>query len=328
MPERRHWHVTCDITNTCTLGCYACRRQTYKYMGIPRGGWKGQNMPLEDLEKLCDAFVEIGLCGQVSDPIFHPQFHEVLKIIKNKNRKCFIHTAATSPKLTLEWYEKCFEVNPDAEWVIGMDGLPSNSFIHREGQDSDLLWEVMKRAPNVVWQWIVFNYNENDIEEGKKMADENGIRLQLNFTNRFFGHPKSMGYEGTDMSFLKPSQDFTIPPSYPMTKDFGRSQYDLQPKCLFLNQSFAYVNTGFILPCCFVDGQEYEEDITMLTQDHLKLEKNETVFDITQGEVWGEYYDMLIQDEKSAPTECWKHCSTAHDVKKYGRDSRRKRLFV
>ena len=85
MPERRHWHVTCDITNTCTLGCYACRRQTYKYMGIPRGGWKGQNMPLGDLEKLCDAFVEIGLCGQVSDPIFHPQFHEVLKIIKTFN---------------------------------------------------------------------------------------------------------------------------------------------------------------------------------------------------------------------------------------------------
>ena len=328
MPERKHYHVTCDITNTCTLGCYACRRQTYKHLGIPRGGWKGQNMPLEDLEKLCDAFREIGLCGQVSDPIFHPQFPEILKIIKDSGKKCFVHTAATSPKLTLDWYEKCFEMNPNAKWIIGMDGLPINSFMHREGQDSDFLWEVLKRAPNAIWQWIVFNYNEDDIARGKEMADKHGIRLQLNYTNRFFGNPKSMDYEPTDMSFMMPSKEYTVPDVVPESFDWGRRDYDLIPKCLYKNQSFAYVNTGFLLPCCYVDGHEYEDEITILTQDHLKLENNASVFDITMGKEWGEYYDTLLQDPTCAPTECWKHCSGKHDVEKYGTDSRRKRVFV
>ena len=55
---------------------------------------------------------------------------------------------------------------------------------------------------------------------------------------------------------------------------------------------------------------------------------DDSVFDITMGKEWGEFYDTLIQDPTCAPTECWKHCSGKHDVEKYGTDSRRKRVFV
>ncbi len=329
MQERKLIHVTCDITNQCTLFCWACRRQTYRHLKQPPGGKKGQNMPLGDVEKLADAFRELGLCGQVSDPIFHPEFHEILKIIKKAKKITHVHTAATSPKLDMAFYEKCFEIDPDIQWIFGIDGLPESSSMYRVGQDSDFLFEVMKKAPKSIWQWIVFNYNQNDIEEGKELADKYGIRLQLNYSNRFYGYPKEMDYEGTDMSWMRPDKEFTVPDCTTSNqKDFGRSTYDLYPKCLNTYQAYAYVNTGFILPCCYVDGEEYEDDITMLTQEHLKLENNKSVFDIIEGAEYTDFYKMLVDNPKVAPTECFKHCSTYHDVKKYGYDARRKRIFV
>ena len=121
--HRNENHITCDITKTCTLDCFACRRQTYKHRKIPPGGFRGQNMPLGDLEKLCEVYKTVGFCGQVSDPIFHPQFHELLEIMERTGRECHIHTAATSPKLKMDFYEKAFEIHPRGKWFFGFGVL-------------------------------------------------------------------------------------------------------------------------------------------------------------------------------------------------------------
>jgi hypothetical protein len=38
----------------------------------------------------------------------------------------------------------------------------------------------------IVWQYIIFGYNEHEIERAKEMAEENGITLLLINTNRGF----------------------------------------------------------------------------------------------------------------------------------------------
>ena len=43
----------------------------------------------------------------------------------------------------------------------------------------------------VEWQYIVFSYNEDSIEEAMKIADANGINLVLNISSRF----KKEGYD-------------------------------------------------------------------------------------------------------------------------------------
>ena len=35
------------------------------------------------------------------------------------------------------------------------------------------------------WQYIVFRYNENDIEEAKNMALDNGMTFELNSSSRW-----------------------------------------------------------------------------------------------------------------------------------------------
>ena len=327
--KRNESHVTCDIAKTCTLDCFACRRQKNKYEKIPPGGWNGQNMPLGDLEKLCDVFEDIGFCGQVSDPIFHPEFHELLRIIERNNRTVAIHTAATSPKLKMEFYEKAFEVSPNSVWFFGIDGLPHKSPMYRINQDGEFLFDVMSRAPNAVWQWIVFGYNQNDIEEGKELADKHGIKLQLNYSNRWYGWHADMDYEPAHHDWMKPDKEMTVPKAYiSKYKEVMIEKTDLHPKCIKSYHAMAYVNSGFLLPCCWVDGTENEKEIPTLLQEHLKLENNEHVYDIIKGKEWFDFYDGLLDNPNDAPYECWRHCSTHHDTGKYGTDARRKRVFL
>ena len=325
--HRNEHHITCDIAKTCTLDCFACRRQSYKFRNIPPAGWRPQNMPLSDLEKLCEVYKTVGFCGQVSDPIFHPQFHELLEIMERTGRECHIHTAATSPKLKMDFYEKAFEIHPRGKWFFGLDGLPDESPMYRTNQDGDFLFEVMTKAPNAIWQWIVFRFNQDSIDQGKELADKYGIQLQLNYSNRWWGHPADMDYEPTEMYWMAPDKKYTVPKAnMNHHKNWGKDDFELWPKCIHLDQSIAYVNQGFLLPCCWVDGHEYEDDVSVFTQEKFRLENNDHVYDIIQSDEWMQFYDDLIRKPKEAPIECWKHCTNMHDHEKYGKDARRKRV--
>ena len=46
--------VTIDLSNTCTLECEKCRRQTYRSENHPPGGLRGKNMSLDDFDKVIE----------------------------------------------------------------------------------------------------------------------------------------------------------------------------------------------------------------------------------------------------------------------------------
>ena len=106
---------------------------------------------------------------QVSDPIFHPNFIDFLKLTHEKNVSVDIHTSGTSHK-PIDWYKEAFKANPNVEWVFGIDGLPKDSHKYRVNQDGQKLFDVMTMAKKEYnmkcrWQYIIFDYNEEDVFE-------------------------------------------------------------------------------------------------------------------------------------------------------------------
>jgi len=179
----RFWKINLDITNKCTLQCSKCHRAIFaaRDKKIP-----GEDMTMENFKKVIDYFEEIYFCGQRSDPIFHPQFIEFLKLLKGK--RTIVHTAAShKPK---KWYKEAFEANTGAYWTFGIDGLPKDSHKYRINQDGEKLFEMACMAAKIVdkvkWQYIIFSYNENDIEEARKMAKDNNLILELQKSSRFW----------------------------------------------------------------------------------------------------------------------------------------------
>lgn len=181
--QKKHFNI--DIGNRCTLQCSECVRTRYLKRGqkLPGG-----DMTLEQFDKLSNFFRgrEISFCGTWSDPIFNPHFIDMLKMCKDKNIKAEVHTAAShKPE---KWYDGAFAANLNARWIFGIDGLPEQSHIYRVNQDGQKLFNIMLKAKaagiETEWQYLVFDYNESNIEQAKKIAKDNNIRFLLIETTR------------------------------------------------------------------------------------------------------------------------------------------------
>ena len=257
--------VNLDITHRCTLLCAGCTRQDKTHT------YKRRDITFDEFHRICNYFDHIEFCGQVSDPIFHPQFSDLLKLAKSKNVSVDVHTAA-SHKPTDE-YKKMFDANSDAHWVFGIDGLPKDSHKYRINQDGEFLFRIMKMAKdqykiNCTWQYIIFDYNEEDVFEAASMAKDLGVSFSTIETQR-----------GKDKT----------------------KEYDFKPQCLN-GKEIGHSTSGHLLPCCWSDY--YKNEIPELVQDHLSLTNN-NVSDIVNSKEWKSFYKKL---ETNPPEYCKKYC--------------------
>ena len=170
-------YTNIDISHRCPLECTACQRQQHwknKGLSVP-----GYDMTIDDFIKISKWFDRIHFCGQLSDPIHHPRFKEFLKIVKY--HKVMVSCASSyKPK---SFYFDSFKVNPAAEWIFGIDGLPEESNTYRINQDGEKLYSIMSNwqyflNERPTWQYIIFDYNKEHIEEAKRMA----AKIDVNFS--------------------------------------------------------------------------------------------------------------------------------------------------
>jgi hypothetical protein len=183
MLDFKHKSCNLDISNFCTLKCPKCMRVRWNDPKDIPGG----HMTVDQFKKIVSYFRYIHFCGQVSDPIFNPHFIEFLTICKEMNKRGTIHTAASQRPYS--WYERAFDANSHMKWRFSVDGLPNESNQYRINQDGEYLFEVMKmgasKGLHVDWQYIVFRYNEDHIQEAHMISKEHGINFIVNYSGRW-----------------------------------------------------------------------------------------------------------------------------------------------
>lgn len=190
--------VNIETTSRCTLKCPACIRQNY--YGVRNQPVPGKDISIEDFEKITDHFDTICFCGNVSDPITHPRFYDLLKICIRKNLSTVITTAASHRPIS--WYKKHFLLTKGTKvrWEFSVDGLPKDSAKYRINQDGEKLYDVMrigsKMGCDILWKYIIFNYNENDTMEAKKLASD--IRVPITFIKSVRWEGEMINYQPTD----------------------------------------------------------------------------------------------------------------------------------
>ena len=198
--------INIDISNRCPLECMRCQRQT----NFSLEGRKvyGRDATMDEIRKLSDYFSSFNFCGQLSDPVHHPKFIEILDYLYKKDIQVTVHNA--SSQKPMKWYIKAFQAHPRAKWIFAIDGLPEESNMYRINQDGEKLYRVMleakkhlKQTPS--WQFIVFSYNEHNLEKAKKMAVDEGLMFIVLHSSRWMGEddplrPKqreyNLGYKG------------------------------------------------------------------------------------------------------------------------------------
>ncbi len=177
--------INLDITNKCPLQCPTCLRQLPAYITAKR---HYDEMSIDEFKKILKVFSWVEFSGQNSDPTAHSQLHDFLTL--SYSHKLDIHTAASHRKK--DFYEEAYErTGLDTSWIFGLDGLPEESHKHRINQNGVFIYEMMKLGAkigcNIVWQYIVFNYNQDHIEQARQMAKDEGIEFKLSFSSRWNG---------------------------------------------------------------------------------------------------------------------------------------------
>tara|TARA_Y100000034_G_scaffold87326_1_gene104736 strand:- start:270 stop:1268 length:999 start_codon:yes stop_codon:yes gene_type:complete len=298
--------INLDIHSKCTLKCSGCARKHYNDYKIKV---PGERMSIECFKKIIEFFVCVNFCGQISDPILHPKFPEFLKLTYEKGTDARVATAASHKPLS--WHKKCYEANPKARWIFGIDGLPEESHKYRVNQDGIKEFERMKLCAEMglptLWQYIIFDYNENHVDEARQMATDIGV---------WFVELRSTRWNKQTIH-LKPKQE----------DSFGEKNLieKLRPKCIekldkLKPESLArqgpkqlgHSSLGYLLPCCWQDPSAIRiketEDIKDLFQDHLKIENVDTIEEILFSDEWINFFKVLVTDPENAPSSCQRRC--------------------
>jgi len=222
-----------EITHRCKLQCPFCQRTKAAHSKsslVRKRIAKSYDMPLDDYRKVLEFYQRMNYCGQISDPIYHPKFLDILEINLEYPEKLYdIHTTATGKKI--EWWEKAFSMtnNGQTVWTIGLDGVDEKTRYHRVGQNFDETWKVMQLGKEmgaiIMWQFIVFSYNENDIVSAYRMARENDFSLMVMKSNRYQKERMDEMSRDFPVYALEPSKKYVVRGAEPERKFFLQEDY-------------------------------------------------------------------------------------------------------
>ncbi len=217
--EREGSIISVDLGYSCPIQCPMCIRTLQPEL-VKEAKREYGNIRTAELEKLCKFFDDLVFCGTLSDPIYHPKFIELMKIVIEKyKRKLMIMTNGSGKKR--DWWETVFQLSRPGEgvsaqdapvhWFFALDGLPHQSSKYRVNQNGEQVFEMMKMGSDmgcyIGWTWIVFGYNENSIEEGRELAAKHNIVFRISNSERFQPEYKK-AMDPTLYEMLKPSKKY------------------------------------------------------------------------------------------------------------------------
>ena len=183
----RNSSAAIHTTHRCPLQCPYCMRQEDNIKKMIR---ESRDMPLEDMEKILKFSMPLTFTGSMSDPIYHENFLQIIKMCEpySSKIKMNVQTNGTAKKLT--WWKDVFASSKNILWTFALDGTDQETLIkYRVNSDYDEVLSVMRLAVSmgvrVEWQFIIFDHNEHQIEDAKRIADEEGFALSFIKSNRW-----------------------------------------------------------------------------------------------------------------------------------------------
>ncbi len=182
-----------DMTHRCRLGCPKCSRF------ITHGPNQGQRrevlkdeLTVEDFKKIVGdglRFRNYNLCGSVGDAIYNPHFLDIIRYIKKHSKKSegqeiWLHTNGSGK--TEKWWRELYSMlDPERDRVVfGVDGLKDTAHMYRKFAKFDDSITAMKIGAEYgmrlnEWQFIVFKFNQHQVQQARQMAKDIGIRFYI-----------------------------------------------------------------------------------------------------------------------------------------------------
>jgi len=181
--------IQLELTNKCSLKCFYCAR----FRDKP----SKSDLDIKVVEQIltCKKWNDVADVGSYGDTMFYKPYHDFLRILMDSDVGWYGgHFAATGKGKkwwdeTISLYEKVIASGTGVRMTFGIDGLEDTSKLHRVGQDWDEITYALKRCVEigckVQWQFIAMSFNEHQIDEAKKLAEDWGCDFHITLSSRF-----------------------------------------------------------------------------------------------------------------------------------------------
>jgi MoaA/NifB/PqqE/SkfB family radical SAM enzyme len=340
----RRLHI--ELSSRCNASCPACSRN---YSGGPvADGLELTDLSLDDIKRMVPVeiaknLIGINFCGNVGDPGMAPDLIPILEYFREQSPK-IVQQLRTNGGMRNEkfWTElgNFFVKQPPARdnhlfskagVVFSVDGLENTNHIYRRG----VIWEKLIRNMKAysatgafaVWEWLLFEHNEHQIEEARALSNELGfefiVKNPLGFgeyedsLNGMNVYGKNGDYEytiwPTKFTGLRKEPIFgkkvdftymnrlTIPILPEFSKELEKNSEIVCKSIEHKESKEIYISAnGYMLPCCFLGGvfgqfhssysrYQFNKMITDYGLEVFNL-KNQTMLDIIQGPNFSNFF--------------------------------------
>lgn len=242
LDQIKGFHI--ETTNMCTLKCPRCSRTEFIEQFPNR--WTNKNLNLEHLKSFLDIDLNnklIYICGTYGDAIYYNRLFDMIGYFKGSG--AHISLATNGSYKSVEWWKELNRLLDDRDQVVfGIDGLPDTFTQYRINADWTSIAagiKILKEGPvNLVWQFIPFAFNENDVNSARTLSQE------LGFDNFIVLHSERWDINDP----LKPTQN--VDPIN-QSKIYWKNNVvsEVNPVCKKLNDQHYISADGYYTPCCY-----------------------------------------------------------------------------
>ena len=242
-----------EPTSKCTLECPLCDRtwfyETFKKRNL-------HEINIEHLVEFVGVNADVNMCGNNGDPIYHSQFLELCKRLKDNNCKISITTNGSAK--TKSWWKKLNSILEDTDEIeFSIDGLEDTNHLYRKNSKWKSVMgaiEVFKtRKCKLSWKYIVFKHNQHQIKEAKQLSVELKFdHFRLEHSDRWLGKKELMPDREFVDSYYEQQQKVLINPNFTT---------DMEPVCLVNDKpsKSLYIDAeGDFYPCCWIGTYRYK----------------------------------------------------------------------
>ena len=240
--------LTTELTFRCNARCPACHRQ--KPLSINLND-KKYTITFDNFKKLfypdlLRKMEWLVLNGNFGDSIMNKQFREIISYVKEHDTRILIHTNGGIH--TNDYWTDVGNILTDKD-IINFDlaGLHDTPHIYRINTEFENVFNNAKsviatKRPQVHWKYIVFEHNKHQVEEARKLANDNGF---------------------TTFSTVKTSRDVFAPSTGKFVhskKTQAYKQAKREIHCVWDNWGKWYVSPeGLVFRCCWTGGHYYDQ---------------------------------------------------------------------
>ena len=110
-----------------------------------------------------------------------------------------------------EWWEEAYSYGVgENAWYFGVDGIDEKSELYRIGSKFTDVWQRMKQGRDaghtIVWQYIIFGYNEHEVDRAMEIAKQEDFSLLLINTNRGFNPDSPLLRKNVNFKLTSPDK--------------------------------------------------------------------------------------------------------------------------